>query len=138
MNERGWSVRVVVRYSVLQVPAAVLLVFILFLLRRWLDLPAWFIWGLVALWVTKDVALFPFVWHSYDREFGEDTNSMVGAQGIVEDRLAPSRYVRVHGELWQAELMRGSPAIDRGQVVRIQEARGLILLVQPDNDENID
>ncbi|MFX0197796.1 MAG: NfeD family protein [Candidatus Hodarchaeota archaeon] len=92
----------------------------------------------MAFWVVKDVALFPFVWRSYDRERGEAPSPMVGAQGIVEDRLAPSGYVRVHGELWQAEPMRGGPAIDRGQVVRIQEVRGLTLLVQIDNDESID
>ncbi|MFQ5821564.1 MAG: NfeD family protein [Candidatus Heimdallarchaeota archaeon] len=119
-------------------PAVALLVVTLILLRRWVDLPAWFVWGLVALWVAKDVAFFPFVWHSYDRERGEDTSPMVGAQGIVEERLAPSGYVRVHGELWQAEVVRGGSPIDRGQVVRIEEVRGLTLLVQIENDEGID
>ncbi len=137
MRERGWSARIVVRYTILQVPAAVLVVFILFQLRQWVDLPAWFVWGLVGLWVAKDVVLFPFVWRAYGQQRGEDTSPMVGAQGTVEDRLSPSGYVRVHGELWQAEVMGGSSPIDRGQAVRIQEVRGLTLLVQIDNNKGI-
>lgn len=61
---------------------------------------------------------------------------MVGAQGIAEERLAPSGYVRVHGELWQGELMGGDPPIDGGQAVRVQEVHGLTLFVQPYNDES--
>ncbi len=137
MNERGWTARIVVRYALLQMPAVALLVSILILLRRWVDLPPWFVGGLIALWVAKDVALFPFVWRSYDQEGGY-TSPMVGAQGIVEERLAPSGYVRVHGELWQAEVVRGSSPIDRGQPVRIEEVRGLTLFVQIDNGEGID
>jgi len=130
MNERGWSARVVVRYAVLQVPAVVILVLVLTLVRRWVDLPAWFVWGLVALWVAKDVILFPFVWRAYD---SDDTNSMVGTRGIAEERLAPSGYVRVRGELWQAEVMGDGPPIDRGQRVRVRGICGLKLLVQPDD-----
>lgn len=42
----------------------------------------------------------------------EDRNSMVGAQAIAENRVAPSGYVRVHGELWQGE-ERGGEEIPR-------------------------
>jgi membrane protein implicated in regulation of membrane protease activity len=112
------------------------LVLILILLQRWVGLPSWFAWAVVVLWMAKDVALFPFVWHSYDRQCGEDRNSMVGAQGIAEERLAPSGYVRVHGELWQGEVMGGDPPIDGGQAVRVQEVNGLTLLVRLYNDES--
>ncbi len=49
MSARGWSARIVLRYVLLLMPAVALLVLILILLRRWMDLPAWFVWGLVAL-----------------------------------------------------------------------------------------
>ena len=136
MNESGWSARIVMRYALLQVPGVALLVLILILVRRYMDLPAWFIWGLVALWVAKDVILFPFVWRAYDRERRGETNSMVGARVIAEDRLAPSGFIRVHGELWQGEVMEGSPPIDRGERVRVRGIRKLTLLVQPDNEES--
>jgi membrane-bound ClpP family serine protease len=135
MNERAWSARIAVRYALLQVPEVSLLILILILVRQWMDVSAWFIWGIVLLWVAKDIILFPFVWHAYDREFTEDKNSMVGMQGIADERLAPSGYVRVHGELWQAEMLGGGPPIERGQAVRVQEVLGLTLLVQPDNEE---
>lgn len=124
--------RILMRYALVQLPALVLLVLILILVRRWIDLPTWFEWGLIAVWVVKDVALFPFVWPSYGRGQMEDVNSIAGERGIAEERLAPAGYVRVHGELWQAEVMGGGYAIDRGEGVRVKAIRGLTLLVQPD------
>ena len=131
MNERGWSTRVVVRYAVFQVPAMALLVLILILVRPWVNIPAWIAWGIITLWVVKDVILFPFVWRAYDTGRAGTANSMVGARGTVKDRLAPSGYVQVRGELWQAEVMGGGPPIDKGQGVRVREICGLKLLVQP-------
>jgi membrane protein implicated in regulation of membrane protease activity len=128
-----WSARVVVRYAVLQLPAVVLLVLILTLVRRWADIPAWFVWGLVGLWVVKDVIMFPFVWRAYDTDRTRTANSMVGSRGIAKDRLAPSGYIRVCSELWRAEVMGGDPPIERGQRVRVRGICGLKLLVQPDD-----
>ena len=136
MNRRGWSARVVVRYALLQVAEVALLVLALIVVQRWVDLPAWFGWGLVALWVAKDVILFPFVWRAYDWDRPGATNSMVGTQGIAEERLAPSGYVRVRGELWQAEVMGDGPPLDRGEAVRVRGICGLTLLIEPDNEES--
>ena len=135
MNERGWSARVLLRYTLFQVPAVAGLILILMLVRRWVDMPAWFVWGLIVIWVAKDVIMFPFVWRGYDRDRIRDANSMIGVRGIAKDRLAPSGYIRVHGELWQAEVVGGGSPIDRGQGVRVRGLRGLTLLVQPDNEE---
>jgi len=135
INDRRWSARVAVRYALLQVPGLALLVVLLIVVQRWVDLPAWFSWGLVALWVAKDVILFPFTWRAYDWHRSGDANSMVGARGVTEEQLAPSGYIRVHGELWKAEVMGDGPPIDRGEAVRVRAIRGLTLLVQSDNDE---
>ena len=51
-------------------------------------------------------------------------------KGEAEERLAPSGYIKVHGELWQAEMIREGPPIEKGEFVRIQGIRGLVLLVQ--------
>ena len=136
MNRRDWSARVVVRYALLQVAGVALLVLDLIVVRRWVDLPAWFAWGLVALWVATDVILFPFVWRAYDWDRPGTTNSMVGTRGIAEERLAPSGYVRVRGELWQAEVMGDGPPLDRGEAVRVRGICGLTLLIEPDNEES--
>lgn len=135
MNKRGWSARVVVRYVLVQMPAVALLGLILLLVEQWLDIPGWLAWGLLALWVAKDVILFPFVWRAYDWDSARDASSMVGARGVAEDRLAPAGYVRVRGELWQAEVTAGGPPINQGECVRVRGIRGLTLLVRPDNEE---
>lgn len=135
-KKRVWSSRVVVKYALLQVPALALLVFLLFLAKRWVDLPAWFIWGLIALWVAKDVILFPLTWRAYDQDRSRGAYSMVSARGITEQRLAPSGYVRVHGELWKAEVMGDAPPIEKGESIRVQGIRGLTLLVHRDNKES--
>lgn len=135
MNKRRWPFRILVRYALFQLPALVLLVLILIMVRRWVDLPNWLEWGLIAAWVVKDAVLFPLVWPSYERSQREDVNSIAGERGIAEERLAPAGYVRVHGELWQAKVMGGGYAIDRGEGVRVQAIRGLTLLVQPDDEK---
>ena len=132
MRKRGWSFRVFVRYVLFQVPGLVLLFLLLILARRVVALPTWFIWSLVALWVIKDLMLFPAVWHAYDQERRDDASSMVGSRGIAEDRLDPSGYIRVHGELWKADVMGGSRSIGKGEKVTVRGIRGLTLLVEPE------
>jgi membrane protein implicated in regulation of membrane protease activity len=132
MSKRGWSFRIFLRYVLFQVPGLVLLYLLLILAQRVVALPTWFIWSLVALWVIKDLILFPVVWRAYDKERRDDASSMVGSRGIAEDRLDPSGYIRVHGELWKAEVMGGSPSIGKGEKVTVRGIRGLTLLVEPD------
>ena len=132
MRKRGWSFRIFVRYMLFQVPGVVLLYLLLILARRVVVLPTWFILSLVALWVIKDLILFPAVWRAYDQERRDDASSMVGSRGIAEDRLDPSGYIRVHGELWKAEMMEGSPSIGKGEKVAVRAIRGLTLRVEPE------
>jgi membrane protein implicated in regulation of membrane protease activity len=132
MGKRRWSRRVVIKYTLLQLPALVFLALILHLIRLWVQMPAWLIWGMVGLWVVKDMILFPFVWRSYDQDRLGEANSMVGMHGVAKDRLAPSGYVEVHGELWQAEVMEGVPFVESGEDIRVRGIRGLTLIVQPD------
>jgi membrane protein implicated in regulation of membrane protease activity len=130
MKRPACPVQVVIKYALFQFPGLVLLILILILVRRWVDLSPWFFWGSVFIWIVKDVILFPFVWQAYDWSRSRDLHSLVGTEGIVEERLAPSGYIRVHGELWQAEMIREGPPIEKGEGVRIQGIRGLMLLVQ--------
>jgi membrane protein implicated in regulation of membrane protease activity len=133
--KKPWSSRIIVRYVLLQLPALAVLIVLLVLVKRWIDLPSWFIWGLIGLWIAKDMALFPLTWRAYDQDRGRTGSSMVGARGIAEERLNPSGYIRVRGELWQAEVVGDAPPIERGEGVRIQGIRGLTLLVSHGNNE---
>lgn len=128
MKKDRWISRAARRYLVLQLPGAVLFVIVLILVRRWADLPAWLFFLLVALWVGKDGVLFPFVRKAYDPP--EDRNPMIGALGVAEDRLAPSGYVRIGGELWKAHIPGSRNAIDRGESVRVTDVEGLTLIVE--------
>jgi membrane-bound serine protease (ClpP class) len=130
MKNNRWISRAAKRYILLQLPGAVLLVFALILARRWIDIPTWLFWGLIVLWVGKDVVLFPFVRKAY--EVQEDINPMVGARGVAVEKLAPSGFIRIEGELWKAEAAEGLLAIEPGDAVKVRDARGLTLIVEPE------
>ena len=134
LNKRGWSTRLVLRYTLLQIPGLALLVLILIVIQQWVELPAWFTWGLVIIWVVKEAALFPLVWRAYDWDHAGESNSMVGLRGVVQERLAPSGSVRVRGELWRAKVMGDGPSIDKGEVIQVREIRGLTLFVESNHE----
>ena len=138
MREQGWTLRILIRYTLLQVPALALFILTLILSRRWIEIPLWSFWGLVIVWLAKDVILFPFVWRAYDDRERKGGEGMIGMQGIAQDRLAPEGYVQIRGELWRAELMGGGLPVEEGAAVKVRETRGLTLLVQPCNDEEDD
>lgn len=91
--------------------------------------------GFLASWVAKDVILYPLVRRCYNRDNRWDQNPMLGARGIAKDRLAPSGYILVDGELWQAEVMEGSQPIEKEESVVARGTRGLTLSVEPDSVE---
>ena len=126
--KRRW--RTAIRYVAFQIPSWALLILILIGIDHWVDLPMWVMGAVVALWLAKDAVLFPFVWRSYDRSHSS-VHSLVGTEGVVEERLAPSGYVRVHGELWLAQIMGKGVPIEKGEIIRIDGMRGLTLLVVP-------
>jgi len=130
MTRMSRQVRILVRYALFQIPSLALLVLILILVRRWVNLPEWFFWGAIAVGLAKDVILFPFVWRAYDRDRLRELQSLVGTEGVVEERLAPSGYIRVHGELWQAEIVNADLSIEGGETVRIRGIKGLRLQVE--------
>ena len=132
MERKGWSARVVLRYALLQVPFTALVIVVLIWVRKWVDLPVWFICGLVAFLVIKDIVLFPFVWRAYDPNSPALTNPMEGTRGIAINDLHFSGYVEIGAERWQAEVIAGNSPIRRGQRVRVHGIRGLTLLVQLD------
>ena len=123
---------VYVRYALLSLLELVVVGFILFIVRRWLGISEWLFWSLVAGWVAKDVVLFPFVWRAYDQEAPRTADAMTGEVGIARDRLDPSGYVRVRGELWKAEREADGPPIEAGCRVRVRRREGLTLFVAPE------
>ncbi len=127
MKKQTWSKRTVFRYTMLQLPALVVLILVLIVLRQWLQIPIWSIWTFTLLWIIKDVILFPFVWRAYDSA----TSAMIGSKGTASERLDPSGHVRIKGELWRARISENGPPIEKGRAVLIMDIRGLTLIVGP-------
>lgn len=136
MKKADWTVKILVRYILLQVPGTALLVLILIQLSNWFDLPVWSVWGLIAISVAKDIILFPFVWSAYDWERQEEAPTMVGRRGVAKERLAPSGYIHIGGELWKAKVVEGGQPVEKGEGVRVEEMQGLTLLVRPCKEES--
>jgi membrane-bound ClpP family serine protease len=135
-RERSSPLQVIVGYGILQLPSLALIILILILVRRWIDLPEWLIWCLVAIWVAKEAIMFPSVWRVYKQRVRGGAASYVGARGTAEERLDPTGYVRVHEELWWARVSAGVRPVEPGETVRIRRIDGLTLLVEPENTDN--
>ncbi|HVO84391.1 MAG TPA: NfeD family protein [Syntrophobacteria bacterium] len=133
-----WTPKILLRYALLQLPSQALVFLALVVVRRWLDLPAWFFWTCISCWVLKDVVLFPLVWRAYDWDCAANAHSMVGLRGTAVEFIAPAGYVRVRGELWRAEAVGDRLPIRAGEPVTVRGSRGLTLLVTAERGEGLD
>jgi membrane protein implicated in regulation of membrane protease activity len=120
------------RYWLFQLPGALVVTGLLVLLVHWWDLSPRLAAAFLAIWVLKDLALYPFVRKAYEPRSGGGADALVGALATARDRLDPEGYVRVGHELWRARV-RGGP-VEQGRSVRVVEVRGLTLLVEDAED----
>lgn len=132
-----WSGRILLKYSLIQLPGVAFVVLLLMLVQQWVAIPSWLKWGLVGLWVAKDIIFYPFVWRAYDWDNPKDRNPMIGLRGITKDRLNPSGYISVRGELWKARVMEEGLTIEKGENVFVLGAKGLTLIVRHENEEGV-
>ena len=133
-----WSAQIIIRYTLLQLPALALLLMALVLVQRWINISNWVFWGSIMIWIAKDVVLFFFTWRAYDTTAAKPGRSMVGARGITQNRLAPSGFIHVRGELWKAEVWGTGRPIEIGENVKVRDIKGLTLIVQPEDNQGID
>jgi membrane protein implicated in regulation of membrane protease activity len=125
------SLRIVVKYILLQLPGQVSFVLILLLFRQLLAVPNHLFWGLLIFWIAKDIVLFPFLWRFYDPNHYPDRFHMVGRKGIALSRLNPDGYVRVRGERWRASIADGQVPVDPGEAIWVEAVESLKLTVKP-------
>jgi membrane protein implicated in regulation of membrane protease activity len=126
--------RPLLKYALLQIPDVLIVAGILCALRSWWGLDERSAWLLLALWVAKDAALYPWLRRSLQDGGGRIGPAvLVGSEGVVEQDLAGRGWVRVRGELWQAEAPAGD-AIPAGTRVRVCAVRGLTLGVERSGD----
>jgi membrane protein implicated in regulation of membrane protease activity len=130
VRRRKIAVRIYVRYALLMLPGTLLLALGMTAAQRWLDFPVWYIWCVLGLWLLKEAILFPFVWESYDFDRPGISRALVGERGEARQRLDPSGYIQVGGELWKAEKTPAEKVIYPGEKVRIVRRDGLRLIVE--------
>ncbi|MFC1815601.1 NfeD family protein [Thermodesulfobacteriota bacterium] len=94
-------------------------------------IPGYAIGAAIAVWILKDIVLYPFIGRFYDPDFQKDLFSMVGKKGIVKKSLRPKGKIVVRGELWHAEVLEKDMKINIGETVVIQGIKGLNLSVMP-------
>ena len=96
--------KVFTRYLLLQIPGFAAVLVAMVLLNRLLGVAGWVGALVIVGWVLKDLALYPLLRPAYERtEHLTPRARMLGERGVVEQALDPSGYVRLRGELWQAE-----------------------------------
>jgi membrane protein implicated in regulation of membrane protease activity len=127
----GFRSRTLVRYTLFQIPDLILLSLGLAAAVRWWNLPVSAAYALVALWLVKDVIMYPILRVAYESGGSSGVDAIHGALGVVTQPLVPSGYVRLGSELWKAELLSGSGTVSVGSAVRVVEVHGLTLVVEP-------
>ena len=125
---------ILLKYTLLQIPALVLIILVLVILQQWMEIPIYVVWGIPLVWVLKDIILFPLTWRSYESYSRQDPHPMVGRLGIAQQSLKPSGYVRVNGELWLAEIVGEKEPVEKGEKIRVCEVNGLKLGVVREED----
>ena len=124
------------RYFLLQVPGWVLVAVVLFGLRDWIGISMGWAVTLYALYVVKDFVLFPFLRSAYDTSTTTGIARLVGQSAVVKQTLAPKGLVVVGGELWKAMLAPGQDEVARGRRVRVESARGMVLVVRAEEESS--
>lgn len=125
-----WNSRILTTYILLQLPALFIIASIMIFLYHWSNLAGWIVWAVIGVWLTKDIVLFPFVWPAFDFKRRRGANEIIGEHGWTVDRLNPSGYVRMRGELWKAELANHSLPVGRNSPIKVINLRGLTLIVE--------
>jgi len=122
--------RTFLRYMAFQLPGWMLLGILVAGLWRWTDAPGWLLALGVALFVAKDLLLFPWLRHAYEKTSHEPGEALVGVRARVVEPVDPRGWVRVGAELWKAESVDGP--IPAGRTVRVRALDGHVLVVGRD------
>jgi membrane protein implicated in regulation of membrane protease activity len=113
-------------YLIAQVPGWGLAAIALWGLQHWAIVSTGLAASLLALWIAKDLLLFPKMRRFFESEPAE--RRMVGERGTAVTVVGTEGLVRVRGELWQA---RCEQRILPETVVLVRDVQGLTLVVAP-------
>lgn len=123
-----WSLRVLLKYGALQLVGWIVVIALGVYAVRDFGWPRHFVWMGVALWIAKDIALYPLVWRSLEQSPARAPYE--GEVAITLSALDPAGEIRVRGERWKARLRDDAAArVEEGMRVRVVGRDGLTLIV---------
>ena len=131
MGNRRWSSKILLRYFLLQLPGIFFIAALIILLYLIKAVSFKVIWIVLAVWVIKDIVLYPLVWRSYDLSPNPGKASMIGQRGVALEAINPAGYVMVNGESWSARLKNKKSVIRKDEPVYVSDVQGLTLIVRP-------
>ena len=97
----------------------------------WDVMALWLAGVLLALFVAKDLILFPYVRKAYEPSATHGGESLLGAVARVERSLTPDGWVRLGAESWRARVPDGTRDVKEGESVEVREIDSLVLIVEP-------
>ncbi len=122
------------RYWLAQIPGWGAAFVVLGAAWSFLGLPGWAAVAVGALLVVKDAALYPLAVRALRSPPHSGPAALVGARGTAAGPLGPGHEgrVRIGPEVWRAQLAAGEGPVAEGTVVRVEEVRGLCVVVKSD------
>lgn len=120
------------RYWISQVPGWGIAFVVLAMAWSFLGLPGWAALAVGALLVIKDAALYPLSMRALRSAPHSGPAALVGAQGVAAGPIDPGGEgrVRIGPEVWRAQLAAGEGALADGAPVRVDDVRGLRVVVR--------
>jgi membrane protein implicated in regulation of membrane protease activity len=124
--------RVLRRYLLFQLPDAAAGAVVLALLVNFDVISPPVGWVLFAVWIGKEIALYPLVRRAYEPTPETVTELLIGRTGVVTAALDENGFVRVGPELWRARSAPGAAVAPVGTVVRVDAVDGYTVEVSPE------
>jgi membrane-bound serine protease (ClpP class) len=131
MGNRRWSSKILLRYFLLQLPGIFFIAALIILLYLIKAVSFKVIWIVLAVWIIKDIVLYPLIWKSYDLSPNPGKASMIGQRGVALEAINPTGYVLVNGESWSARLKNKKSVIRKNDPIYVSDVQGLTLIVRP-------
>ncbi len=129
------TLRLLLRYAAFQLPELGVVGCVLAIGHQWGAFSGRAAVVLFALWLAKDVLMFPVTRAAYAPDDGRSTREILGAVGVAHEGLDQDAYVRIGPELWRARRAPGCRPIAPGQLIRVVALEGLTVLVEGHSEE---
>ena len=122
--------KTLIKYILLQIPDLALLIIALVVAAKFIIIPVWLLAAIIAVWIAKDIALYPKLRKAYEVNTPTQAGQLIGMKGTIMDKLDPEGYIKVKGELWKAEMKDPGVCVQKGAEVKVVDARGMNLVVE--------